>query len=181
MKKNKLLLVIILCCLVVVVTACSNDKTIIMNPQPEISNNLYGSYEYFDVDGVSISFPVVNEWIVFSGGTCGLLKGVSCNHSSDNNLTIQTDGVYRITYGATGKGSNNHKFITAFFVNGEVVNSTRDIMISSAGEIHKMRGDTDIELYSGDVLDLRIRDTTSSGSGTVYEFDINIQSLGVIS
>jgi len=137
----------------------------------------FSSYEFFDSEGLSLSF-LVDEWIIFSGANCcSLTTNIICNDNINNSFTITTQGVYSVSYQATGKGSNNHELITAIFLNDNIVNKTRDIMITSSGELHKMGSSALLNLSEGDEVDLRIVDTSANGVGTLYEFDVLINKI----
>lgn len=141
----------------------------------ELEEGVYGGFEYFNSTGADFNFVQPNTYYEFYGGECGLTNKVSCNQT---NITIQEEGVYRITYGATGVGDNNHLYITAVSINDVIQNNTRDLMETSAQEMKKMRGDGEFLLSEGDVVKLEIQDTTSSSSGVVFEFDLNLQRVG---
>jgi len=135
---------------------------------------VFAGFEYFNSSGQEFIFSDANTYYEFSGGDCGLSNRVVCNNSS---FVIQEEGVYRITYGATGVGDNNHLYITAVSINGEIKNNTRDLMETSAQEMKKMRGDAEFFLREGDVIKMEIQDTSSPSNALVYEFDCNIQRL----
>ena len=136
------------------------------------------SFEFFSTTGENIDFSTAEEWIVFAGGSCcTLTSNILCNDKTNNSFTIEEAGIYSITYGTTGKGVNDHLFLTAVFINDAIVNKTRDLTITSPGEIYKMGSEALLNLKVGDVVDVRIADYTSSGIVTVYKFNALLKKI----
>lgn len=184
--KNKLfmfsaLIIVFLGILVFSSNTTSSNFLVITNPTngTTLYNGVYGGFEYFNESGANFDFSTQDEWYTFEGGDCGLNNGLICDDTGENTIiTIEYDGVYTVSYGATGKSSNNEAYISAISVNDIIQNNTRDYMITANNEIHKMRGDSELALSEGDNISLQIKNSDGVSSGTIYEFDVNVQRVG---
>lgn len=144
-------------------------------------NQIYGEMYYHNDTATSLNFAVDGTYYNIFMTDADYLNGFTFNggFGLTSNLTAQVDGVYKASFFAVGDGQNNHEYHSAVFVNAvEQDNCEAKKKMSAGGDITTMNGDCFIRLNVGDVVDLRIADMGSTGTGNYYDGNLNLVRIG---
>lgn len=140
-------------------------------------NRIYGGIYFHSEAGGTIEFAVQDTYYDFNYGTCGALNGFVCDGNAGT-LTATYGGEYTVNYLASGTGSNNHVYHTMVFVNdANNINTIAHATVAS-GTVTDMAGLGHIRVNAGQVVKLKIADSSGTSTGTVYNWNMILDRVG---
>lgn len=97
----------------------------------------------------------------------------------NSTLQAQYDGLYKVSFSASGSGTANHVYHAGIQVNNTVqYNIETHFKISTGTDIITMSGGGFINLNAGDNVTLAFEDTTLASTGTIYSINVNLVRVG---
>ncbi len=122
-------------------------------------NTSYQTFTNFDSD---TNGKTVNGFTYVTGGK------LNCTQA----------GLYQAQFSATGTGVNNHEYHLSVFVNETAQYNTNAHSKYTNSEIASMYGQGFIRLGAGDLVTIRIKDISGTGTGTIYTSSVNLVRIG---
>ena len=109
------------------------------------------------------------------------LNGFSFNGglNQPSNLTAEVAGRYDVFWRADGDGQNNHVYYGSVYIDGEESMCCGDRKkMTAGGDITALSNGCIISLDVGDVVDIKIRDETGTGTGNIYISKLKLVRVG---
>jgi len=134
----------------------------------------------------TIKFDDADTYYTFFFTDADIIKGFTYTggFNTDSYLVTNNSGIYRACYLASGSGTNNHNYYTTIFLNDTVQEKCESHKkLTAGGDILTMNGCCLLEITSGDVIRLKIRDIDTGGqdTGDYYSANLNLNSLDNVS
>jgi len=144
-------------------------------------NQIYGGMWYHNHTATQLSFAVDGYYYTLFMTNATHLNGFSYTGGLNVNssLTAEVEGLYHVTYIASGDGQNNHEYYTSIFIgdiNQELCENHKKMV--AGGDIITQSGNCFIDLSVGDNVTVRTADIGGTGTGNYYSANLNLIRIG---
>lgn len=140
-------------------------------------NQYHAQAYYHNVSSIEIDFAVQDKWYNLTFDNTDKINGFTSieNHT----LLVNVAGRYLVNYRATGSGQNNHMYASVVSINLVPENCTvAGKKMSAGGDVTTLSGTGIIDLNVNDLVNLRMKDHTGTGTGDYYGMNLNLVRIG---
>lgn len=143
-------------------------------------NQIYGELWYHNDTGSSIPFSASGVYYNITAPTINYtLNGLY--HVNGNFLKVALDGRYKVDYDMSGSGTANHNYHGVVLIDGSPqYNTESHFRVGTGTDVITISGSGFVDITTDNLVSLGIEDSTGTGTGTLYGFNLNLIRVGDI-